>query len=87
MRKKTNFIDKNGNEIFVGDKVQITEVNAFGKTIVSEGKVYYDKKDDNYGIHFLPKGDDSGFDDLLEDYLGLCEVIKGQKWNNYQTYH
>ena len=69
MRKKTNFVDRNGNDIFVGDKVQITEVNAFGKTIiVSEGKVYYDKEDDN-----------SGFDDLLEDYLGLCEVIKGQK--------
>lgn len=79
MRKKTNFVDRNGNDIFVGDKVQITEVKAFGKTIVSEGKVYYDKEDDNYGIHFLPKGNDSGFDDLLEDYLGLCEVIKGQK--------
>jgi hypothetical protein len=79
MKKKTNFVDKNGNEIFVGDKVRITEATVFGKQIVSEGKVYYDESDGSYGIRFFPKGDDCGFDDMLEDYLGLCEVIKDKK--------
>ena len=79
MRKKTNFVDRNGNDIFVGDRVRITEVSFLGKPAVSEGKVYYDKSDDSYGIRFFPKGDDCGFDDLLEDYLDLCEVIKDKK--------
>lgn len=79
MRKKTNFVDRNGNDIFVDDRVRITEVSFLGKPAVSEGKVYYDKSDDSYGIRFFPKGDDCGFDDLLEDYLDLCEVIKDKK--------
>ena len=77
MRKKTNFVDRNGNDIFVGDRVRITEVGFLGKPAVSEGKVYYDKSDDSYGIRFFPKGDDCWFWWLVRRLLRSLWSHKG----------
>lgn len=74
MRKNTNLKDRNSKCIYEGDIIKIFETNLYGEEIFTIGKVFFDKETNSYCVNVSPKGDYCGFEDLLEDYLGICEV-------------
>lgn len=74
MRKNTNLKDRNDRYIYDGDVIKIFETDLYGKKNITTGKVFFDKDTNKYCIRVSQKGDFSGFEDLLEDYLEYCEV-------------
>ena len=79
MQRIKVFKDRNNKVIHCGDIIKVIDKNLYGKPSISKGKVYFDKDLRKFCVRFFPKGDYSGFDDLLEDYANICEVIESKR--------